>query len=367
MKKIFNLFLLFTVGYALNAQDGLPANPKAGMCYVKCIVPDEFGEENIEIMTDPAYSTIRVIPATFKTVEETVLVKEATKRFVYVPAVYETVEVPYIGNEAYKTLSVSPASFNPSSVTHEVYPTTSGWEYTVDPNCKSPNPYDCIVACFKEYPSRSRTVATRNLANDASVSENMVPERPTTYKKQVIKTPPRVDEIEIPAEYATIKRVVVDQPAKTETVTVPAVYTTIKKTVLTKKGGFTVWEELDCDLLEPNVLPILWDFNSSVLNQAAKNTIDEHLLKFLREKSNLRVEIMSHTDSRGSDSYNQTLSQARAQSVVNYLVSRGVSRNRLVAKGYGSTMLKNRCAAGVECSEEEHQANRRTEFKVLSN
>ena len=74
----------------------------------------------------------------------------------------------------------------------------------------------------------------------------------------------------------------------------------------------------------------------------------------------------SHTDSRGSDSYNQTLSQERAESTVSYLVSLGIDSRRLVAKGYGETRLKNECEDGVTCTEEEHQLNRRTTFKVLS-
>ena len=78
------------------------------------------------------------------------------------------------------------------------------------------------------------------------------------------------------------------------------------------------------------------------------------------------VEIMSHTDSRGNDSFNQSLSQQRAQSVVNYLVANGISRSRLSARGYGETRLKNRCANGVDCSEAQHQQNRRTEFRVIN-
>ena len=76
---------------------------------------------------------------------------------------------------------------------------------------------------------------------------------------------------------------------------------------------------------------------------------------------------MSHTDSRGNDDYNMSLSQQRANSVVNYLVGKGISRSRLVAKGYGETRLVNRCANGVECSEADHKKNRRTEFRIIGN
>jgi outer membrane protein OmpA-like peptidoglycan-associated protein/tetratricopeptide (TPR) repeat protein len=90
----------------------------------------------------------------------------------------------------------------------------------------------------------------------------------------------------------------------------------------------------------------------------------DQLLKILVENPTLKIELSSHTDSRSSAAYNQTLSQKRAQSAVDYLVSKGIAKNRMVAKGYGESKLLNKCADGVQCSEEEHQKNRRTEFKV---
>ena len=95
--------------------------------------------------------------------------------------------------------------------------------------------------------------------------------------------------------------------------------------------------------------------------------IDSKLLKLMKDKPNIRVEIASHTDSRGSSEANLVLSQSRAESVVNYIVSGGIQRYRLVAKGYGETQLKNGCFDGINCSEAQHAVNRRTEFRVLNN
>ena len=92
----------------------------------------------------------------------------------------------------------------------------------------------------------------------------------------------------------------------------------------------------------------------------------DSILIFFNENPDLTVELGSHTDSRGSDEYNNKLSQARAQSAVDYLVEKGIPRNRLVAKGYGKTMLLNNCTTGAPCSEEEHQKNRRTTFRIVS-
>ncbi|MCK7460615.1 MAG: OmpA family protein [Sphingobacterium sp.] len=61
-----------------------------------------------------------------------------------------------------------------------------------------------------------------------------------------------------------------------------------------------------------------------------------------------------------------TLSERRAKAAAEYLFSKGIARDRITGKGYGETLLLNQCAEGVKCTEEEHQANRRTEFKILS-
>ncbi len=90
----------------------------------------------------------------------------------------------------------------------------------------------------------------------------------------------------------------------------------------------------------------------------------DSILIFFNDNKDLTIEIGSHTDSRGSDSYNLKLSQARAQSVVDYLVLKGVAKDRLVAVGFGETKLVNNCANGVNCTEEEHQKNRRTTFRI---
>jgi len=98
-----------------------------------------------------------------------------------------------------------------------------------------------------------------------------------------------------------------------------------------------------------------------------KGSVDEltRLLQLMQDNPAIILEISSHTDSQGDDLSNQALSQKRADAIVRFLISQGVSKERLVAKGYGESRLANHCVDGVSCTEEEHQQNRRTEFKVL--
>lgn len=92
----------------------------------------------------------------------------------------------------------------------------------------------------------------------------------------------------------------------------------------------------------------------------------DRLVNILKENPGIKIEIGSHTDSRGSVVYNQSLSQKRSESVVAYFKNHGIAAKRLFAKGYGESQLVNKCKDGIPCSEEEHQANRRTVIKILS-
>lgn len=122
-------------------------------------------------------------------------------------------------------------------------------------------------------------------------------------------------------------------------------------------------QEVNCD--EAITLDnILYDTGSARIKSAAHTALFA-VVDYLNSTPEARVEISSHTDSKGGASSNQRLSERRAESAVAWIVSKGIDRSRLVAKGYGETRLLNRCADGVNCSAEEHQVNRRTEFKAI--
>ncbi|MES2799896.1 MAG: OmpA family protein [Bacteroidota bacterium] len=108
---------------------------------------------------------------------------------------------------------------------------------------------------------------------------------------------------------------------------------------------------------------IFYDLNKSTLRPESKLSLDK-LADFIL-KNDVKIELSSHTDARGSDPYNLKLSQARAKSCVDYLISKGVKKASMIPKGYGETRLLNKCKNGVTCPEEEHQENRRTEVKIL--
>ena len=91
----------------------------------------------------------------------------------------------------------------------------------------------------------------------------------------------------------------------------------------------------------------------------------EKIIAVMKQYPTMVVDIRSHTDCRQTHQYNELLSDRRAKSTLEFMVKNGIERNRLTAKGYGETQLLNNCADGVNCSEEEHQKNRRSEFIII--
>lgn len=187
------------------------------------------------------------------------------------------------------------------------------YEVLVDHDCEPVRPNDCQVLCLKEEPE-----------------EGFVYYKP---KKKSLGEP----------HWRPFERIVIIQ-----------------------EGGLSSYEEVDCELTSYNVLPntLLADFE--VLSAEDRKIIDERLLTLMEDQPNIRIQINAHTSSVGSAAHNLVVSERRAQAIADYLISRGIQPGRIVTIGYGESQLKNRCADGVRCSEEEHAANRRIEFRVLS-
>lgn len=112
---------------------------------------------------------------------------------------------------------------------------------------------------------------------------------------------------------------------------------------------------------------VYYDFNKASLQPESFASLDE-LVQLLNDNPEMIIELSAHTDSKGTDEYNDKLSDARANSVVEYLISKGIDKNRLVAKGYGESMpvAPNTNDDGSD-NPEGRQLNRRTEFRVLKN
>lgn len=147
---------------------------------------------------------------------------------------------------------------------------------------------------------------------------------------------------------------------------------TVKKVYFIVRGNepkHTVTKEICLSQLKEGdafeLKDIYYDFDKATLRPLSITQLDK-AYDYLMRNPGVKLELSSHTDSRANNDYNIDLSQRRAKSCVDYLTKvKGLPANRIVAKGYGETRLTNNCADGVNCSEEEHQLNRRTEIRIL--
>ncbi len=110
--------------------------------------------------------------------------------------------------------------------------------------------------------------------------------------------------------------------------------------------------------------PVYFEYRSYKITEKATVELDK-VVKSMKENPNMMIELGSHTDCRGSDSFNLKLSDDRAKASAQYIIEQGMEESRIIGKGYGETRLINKCDDGVKCSDEEHALNRRTEFKIV--
>jgi outer membrane protein OmpA-like peptidoglycan-associated protein len=116
--------------------------------------------------------------------------------------------------------------------------------------------------------------------------------------------------------------------------------------------------------LKLNMSNVRYTYNKWDITPQFEGELDK-IVDYLNKYKNVKIQLRSYTDSRGDDDYNMMLSEKRANSCVEYLISKGIDKNRLDSKWFGETQLLNNCSNGVKCSEKDHQANRRTEFVVV--
>lgn len=147
----------------------------------------------------------------------------------------------------------------------------------------------------------------------------------------------------MPKKKVNSKPVVNNPPATKPVINIP-----------TNKGAVVVFENL------------YYDYNSATLQKGATAELDA-LVQIMQSNQSIKVQLSSHTDSRGRELYNQDLSDKRAASAKQYLVNRGIISSRIFDIGFGESRIRNHCINGVKCSDDEHKFNRRTEVKILEN
>ena len=116
---------------------------------------------------------------------------------------------------------------------------------------------------------------------------------------------------------------------------------------------------------EEALAPVYFGFDKSNITKESSKELDR-VAEIMKQNKSIKLEVSAFTDARGSKAYNLALSNRRAKSTVDYLVSKGIDRTRIEGKGYGESKMVNKCVDGVKCSETAHAKNRRTELNFIS-
>jgi len=107
-----------------------------------------------------------------------------------------------------------------------------------------------------------------------------------------------------------------------------------------------------------------YSYNTKTIRQQSVESLDK-IADMMLDSPGMKIQLSTHTDARGSEQFNQALTDKKASEIQRYLMERGVARDRVFGIGFGESRLLNHCENEVNCSEEEHQANRRTEVKII--
>ena len=154
-------------------------------------------------------------------------------------------------------------------------------------------------------------------------------------------------------EYTTTEELV-QSPGKTEVLDKPLI---LEKKIKSANIGDDLGQILSLNI-------IYFNFDKSNIRPDAAVELAK-VIEVMNKYPEMKIDVRSHTDSRANDNYNLSLSEKRAKSTIEYMISKGISRDRLTGRGYGESELVNTCSNGVPCSAKDHQLNRRSEFIIV--
>jgi len=210
---------------------------------------------------------------------------------------------------------------------------------------ESDGKYKFDLACRGNYRIEAKKKGYSKTFKKIGFTPNLLTQTIVLYLEKQVKEEPKPVVIEIPKEKPKeeVIAIIKEEPK------------------LVKKVAPTIYKD-GKEMLD--LPPIYFDLDEYYITKESEETLGKAIY-ILDNFPKISIEFGSHTDCRASDSYNLHLSSLRAQEVVQYIVDQGVSRDRIIGRGYGESRPVNDCIDGVKCTESEHLQNRRTEFIII--
>ncbi len=218
---------------------------KAGECYGKVRLPAVTRTETNEIQVEPASKRIaRIVPATYKTITEEVVVREATEKLVTIPATYKTVTQNVETRAASTRLIKIPAKYDTVSESILVSPARSVWKKGKSSPITRTNSQGEVM-CLVDIPAVYKTIQKRVLISAETTREESVPGVTKTITRRVVDQPARVENRPIPAVYKTITKRILDNPEQAVYKDIPAKFRTVRNKYVVSPEKVT-WEKILC-------------------------------------------------------------------------------------------------------------------------
>ncbi|MEO0973498.1 MAG: peptidoglycan-binding domain-containing protein, partial [Pseudomonadota bacterium] len=241
-----------TMTAMLSVDPLFPPNPEPGHCYARVLIPATYTTESETVLVSEESERVEIIPARYQTVQETVLVKEASSRLEVVPAVYETVTERVLVKGESTRIEEVPATYRTVSEQVLISPARTEWKRgpasafsasVVDSRTTDTGEIMCLV----EVPAKYETVTRRVVDQAATTREVVIPAEYRTIEKRVLVSPATTREVSIPAEYDTVTVTQLADAASERRIPIPAQYETVTRRVKVTEEGLQ-WREVVCEV-----------------------------------------------------------------------------------------------------------------------
>ncbi len=230
---------------------GSSIDAKAGECYGQVTIPAVKKTENKKLLVTPERKVVsKIIPAEYKNVTETIVVKEASESFKTIPATYKTVTEEIVVKPASKEIETVPAKYEEKQVRVMVKPAHTVWKKGTSSSITKVNDRGEVM-CLVEVPAEYKVMKKRELVTPETTKEKVIPAVTKTITKQVIATPARVEKVAVPAQTKQIAKRVLVKPKEVVYATKPAEYKPVSREIIVTAEK-TEWTKILC---QTNAVP----------------------------------------------------------------------------------------------------------------
>jgi phosphopantothenoylcysteine synthetase/decarboxylase len=249
MKTLVAFIVLLTAYTQPLVAQNFPENAVPGKCYYQCMTDDVYERITTQIMLKESSFYYKPVPAIYDTIKVNLMIREGYTTFILEAAQWAMLTDSVLINPARNTQQYTPPIYQTINEQVLVKPATTKWIKKPNSNAclaASTNTQTCLIWCLINQDAEYKTISKKVLSKPASLNTITIPAGYKTITRAVLQKPATVSTQTVAPEYRTIDKLVLKQKASLEKVEIEAEYSTVSSKALTKKGGLTQWTEVIC-------------------------------------------------------------------------------------------------------------------------